>query len=432
MTELTRAHGKRTLIGNVVANYAYVLVMGVITLVATPIYVQRLGASQWGLVALCMTAQGFLLLLDAGLGQIMPGQIARAVRSGQAGAVYRISLRIYGCISLAACVLGQLLTPQVAAKLVGANAALQPDLENVLRLVLVQFLFQFPNNAAVAYWNGTEQQRLANLRQAGFAASKHGVALLLVTAWQPSAMAYMLPFALLSAVEFVANWQKIRANAPTREPESPAAALSVPQLLVSSGGFSFAVVLGMLTSQIDRLYLARAVSTESFGIYVLASNLALTLMHLQGPIQRAFLPRIVASSTPPWREIWQMLGLLSLACMLPCLLVATQAENILKLWLSDPAIARAGASVFSLISISVGLNGLYGGVYSLFIRENKYRRVIQLNGCILVGQYAILAFLTDALSTEVGGWVWLFASASQVVAGGVFLVRRIFRRTSCG
>lgn len=428
VTELTLAHGKRKLIGNVVANYAYVLVMGVITLAATPIYVQRLGALQWGLVALCMTAQGFLLLLDAGLGQIMPGQIARAVRSGEAVSIYRMSLRIYGCISLAACALGQLLVPQVAAKLVGPNAALQPDLEIVLRLVLVQFLFQFPNNAAVAYWNGTEQQRLANLRQAGFAASKHGIALLLVTAWQPSAMAYILPFVLLSAVEFMANWQKIRSAAPAHHPQGAGQVLSVRHLLASAGGFSVAVVLGMLTSQVDRLYLARAVPTELFGYYVIVSNLALTLMHLQGPIQRAFLPRIVVAEHAFNRMFWQMLGLIALTCVLPCIALASVAEPLLRLWLNNAEIARVGAPVFQLIALAVGLNGLYGGVYTLFIRDNLYVRLIVLNLAILIAQLALLSTLVERLSIVAGGAAWLLGCSLQVAYGLVVLLTHRSRR----
>lgn len=417
-----RIQGRRTLIGNVVANYAYVFVMGVITLLATPIYVQRLGASQWGLVALCMTAQGVLLLLDAGLGQVMPGQIARAVRSGQAVSVYSMSLRIYGCIALAACALGQLLVPQVAAGLAGPNAALQSDLEVVLRLVLVQFLFQFPNNAALAYWNGTEQQRVANLRQAGFAASKHGMALLLVIGWQPSAMAYMLPFALLSAVEFLANWRKIRADASAHQPHAAAQTLSVRQLLASAGGFSVAVVLGMLTAQMDRLYLARAVSTELFGYYVVVSNLALTLMHLQGPIQRAFLPRIIVAEHALKRMVWQMLGLIALTSVLPCIALASVAEPLLRLWLNNAEIARVGAPVFQLIALAVGLNGLYGGVHTLFIRDNLYARLIVLNLVILVAQFALLSTLVERLSIVAGGAAWLLGCSLQVAYGLVVLL----------
>lgn len=408
---------------NILANYAYVLVMGMVILAATPIYVRTLGSTQWGIVALCMTAQGALLILDAGLGQIMPREIARAAKTGHERHVYSVSLRVYAVIAILACIVGQLFVTPLAATLLPSDVTAPPvQLERSLRLVLLQFLFQFPNNAAIAYWNGTEQQKTSSIRLASFAVAKHGAALILVTWWQPTAIAYMLPFAAVSAVELAANALRITRQPKIRDDaRSPAAPISVIALLASTGGFSMAVILGMLTSQVDRLYLARSVSVELFGVYVVASNLALTLMHLHGPIQRAFLPRIVMSERPPWKLISQMLGLVSLACLLPCVVVSLWAEPILLLWLSNPPIAQAGAPVFQLIAVSVGLNGLYGCIYTLFIRENQHTRVIALNAVILAGQLVLLSVFTDRLSIAAGGWAWLLCSITQVTFGCVSL-----------
>ena len=419
------AHPPRVLVENILSNYAYVAVMGIVTLVATPIYVKTLGASQWGLVALCMTAQGLLLLLDAGMGQVLPREVARAARDGRAMQAYLAALKLYGTVAVATMALGQALASLIASHLIPSNVALQSDLMIVLRLVLVQFLFQFPNNAAIGYWVGVEQQRTANLRQAGFAVCKHGLALTLVTQWQPTALAYMLPFALVGALEFLANWRRLVtavADAPATG-QSP----SVRRLIASAGGFSTAVIAGMLTWQIDRLYLANTVSTELFGIYTVAANLAMTLMHLQGPVQRAFLPRIVAAERPPMRMVWQMLGLIAVVGLLPCVVLALVAEPLLRLWLHDAHIAQAGAPVFQLIAIAIGLNGLYGAVYSLFIRDNLFGRLIALNLFILAGQMVLLTLLSDRLSIAVGGASWLFGSCVQV-AFGVFTVITLHRQ----
>lgn len=425
--------GSSRLLENILANYAYVFVMGVVTLVATPIYLHRLGSLQWGVVALCMTAQGFLLLLDAGLGQIMPREIARAAASGQAGAAYRVSVRLYGCIALGAFGLGQLAASLY--QLIAAQAAgLPPGQMDAFRLVLLQFLFQFPNNAALAYWTGTEQQRKSNLRQAAFAATKHGLALLLVTHWQQTALAYMLPFATVSAAEFTLNWRRIRFDEFALRRDNAArlqaareqaladgvalpAAPAVRALLASGSGFSVAVVIGMLTSQIDRLYLARTVSTEVFGTYVVAANLALALMHLQGPVQRAFLPRIVADAHAPWRAVRHMLGLIALVCLLPCVVLAALAEPLLAGWLHNPAIAHAGAPVFAMIALAVGLNGVYNGIYTLFIRDNLYARLIILNAFILACQATLLLCTVQAMSIKAGGASWLLGATLQVLFG---------------
>lgn len=417
-----KTRSSRLLVENILANYAYVVLMGVVTLVATPLYVHRLGASQWGVVALCMTFQGMLLILDAGLGQIMPREIACAARSGSAVPAYFASLKIYGSIALAAFLTGQLLAGYLGVQLSRGDTALQPELILALRLVLLQFLFQFPNNAAIAYWNGSEQQRLANVRQAFFTFGKHACSVLLVTCWQQNAIAYMIPFALLGAVEFFANLRRIGVGAPT-SPDAHRPGLSVGGLIASAGGFSVAVVIGMLTSQIDRLYLSRVVSAELFGKYVLAANLGLTLMHLQGPVQRAFLPRIVSLEHPSRRVILQMLGLFALVCLLPCILLAGVAEPLLNFWLKNADFARVGAPVFQLIAVAVGINGLYGGIYILLIRDNQYKHLIALNAIILLAQFVSLNLLADQFSILAGGFSRLLGSCIQLIFGFVVLTK---------
>jgi len=407
----------RLLLENILANYAYVIMMGVVTLVATPIYVHRLGASQWGIVALCMTFQGMLLILDAGLGQVMPREIARAARTGHAVPAYFASLKIYGSIAVAAFLSGQLLAGFLGGQLSRLNASLQPDLVIAFRLVLLQFLFQFPNNAAIAYWNGNERQGLANMRLAVFTFSKHTCSVLLVTYWQHSAVAYMIPFAILGAVEFFANLRRIGADATGNPDARSSGAPSVGGLIASAGGFSVAVVIGMLTSQIDRLFLSRVVSAELFGKYVLAANLGLTLMHLQGPIQRAFLPRIVAIEDPSPRVISQMLGLFAVVCLLPCIVLAGVAEPLLRFWMKSAEFARVGAPVFQLIAVAVGINGLYGAIYILLIRDNQYKLLIVLNVVILLSQLAMLNLLSGQLSILAGGFSRLLGSCIQLLFG---------------
>lgn len=417
-------NARLVLLENILSNYAYAAVMGIVTLAAIPIYARTLGSTQWGIVAICMTAQGLLLILDAGLGQVMPGEVARASKSGRAREVYTLSLRLYGAIGLSACVVGQVLAGTVARHLSSPSGAEEASLEIALRLLLVQFAFQFSNNAAIAFWNGTEMQKAANLRLASFSGIKHGAALLSLAWWQPTAVAYMLPFLVVSGVEFFANHLTVIFKYPNQKAKvSETGTVSLKGLVKKNGGFSVAIVVGMLTSQIDKLFLVGTVSTELFGIYVLAASAALTLMHLHGPIQRAFLPRIAAANEPPWPTIWRLLWILTVACVLPCMIIASQAERILVLWLGDPHIARTGAPVFGVIAMAVGLNGLYAGIYTLFLRENLFWQVIKLNCGILVGQWALLVTLAPRISIEAGAWSWMLCALCQVVVGTAILNR---------
>lgn len=420
-----RAH--RVVIENIITNYAYIGLMGMVTILFVPAYVKALGGTQWGLVALCMTVQGGLLLLDAGLGQIMPREFARAGDPERARQLFVASLKLYLMLALVAFVVGQMLAGTLASMLAKSNdKSIRSSLEIALRLVFLQFLFQFPNNAALAYWNGTEQQRTSNSRLALFAATKHCSALALVVFWQPTVISYLIPFAAVSGIEFLINSNNIISAAGnlSKRKELLASSVSIYSSLKGVCGFSAGVLLGMLTSQVDRIYLARIASMELYGVYVVVANFALTLMHLQAPIQKAFLPRVVASPEFPWREFRRMVGLLLFVSLLPCILSAVFAENILSIWLSNPNIARLGAPVFALIAISVGMNGIYSAFYTIFIRENMYRSVIATNALILGVQGIVLVGLAGPLSIQAGGWAWLASGLIQVCVGGYLVAHR--------
>ena len=84
----------QTVVDNVLANYAYVGLMAAVTIFLTPLYVRTLGPIEWGVVALCLTVQAVLFLLDAGLGQVAPREFASVTNDRLAQ--WRLYLRFRG------------------------------------------------------------------------------------------------------------------------------------------------------------------------------------------------------------------------------------------------------------------------------------------------------------------------------------------------
>ncbi|MEO8461460.1 MAG: hypothetical protein ABI451_13095, partial [Dokdonella sp.] len=262
---MTALSATRTLAVNLASSYANIVLMALITLLVVPIYVHTLGVSQWGVVALCMTVQGVLFSIDVALGPLMLRDVALAASRGRQQDMYRRFLRIYGGFALGLFVLVQLAVfgwQQLPSQ---AETASSDQLVWALRIVLVQFLFQFSNNAAIGYWNGLERQRFANLRIAAFLLVKHGLALLLVIFWQATAIAYLLPFATVCAIEFLLNYRRVRlddrqvATQADTERAAPVtmAAVAVPEWR-GFAAFGIAAGLGVLTTLIDRAYLSLA------------------------------------------------------------------------------------------------------------------------------------------------------------------------------
>ncbi|MBL8298589.1 MAG: hypothetical protein JNN30_09610 [Rhodanobacteraceae bacterium] len=385
-------------------SYAGLGLNALTTLLLLPIYVQLLGAAQWGSVALCMTLQGLLFAADAALSPPLLRDVATAAVHGRQVAVYRRYLRLYGVIALSLFAVGQLvllLLPLSGA--LPADVPLWP-----LRLVLVQFLFQFCNNAAIGYWNGVLQQRRANLRLAAALLVKHAAALALLAFWRADALAYLLPFAAVSAAEFVLNRRALLRTAPTGQPTVVAETNDI-----DVAAYAAAAGLGLIGGQIDRIVLSLYLPAVDYGRYFLASTVVLSLLQLQPPLLRSFLPRLAtADAWRPW--LWAMLRASLLLVALPSVLLSLAPEPLVRLWLRDAAAAAAIAPLLSLMLPAVALLAAYAPFATLLLSQRRYRLLTCINAVALSAQLLVLATTTTTLGARAGGLAWLVCALAQL------------------
>jgi O-antigen/teichoic acid export membrane protein len=421
---IRRAYSSQ-LFQNIVSNYAAVVWMGLLTLGLIPVYLRLLGPEQWGIVAICMAIQGFMGLLDAGLGQVMPREVALArgdaVRQAH---VFRLFARSYLGMACLGFVAGQLLVPFLIAHWFNSGRGLDGGAEWVLRLLITQFFFQFANNAHAGYWNGLQAQRKANFRQCLFGTAKHMAALASVSLWLPEAQAYVLPFVLISALEWWANRQTVIKDVGS-SPSTPIRWHDFQDLGRNAGVLAVGVLAGMVVSQLDRIVLSRTLDASSYGAYVIVANLGMAFLQLQYPLMRAFFPRVVlANAEGAATKSMLLAGAVLALCVLPCLAVAWAAPWILQTWLSNPDIASAGAAPLRLILGAVAVNALYHLIYQRMVAKGENRAVMRINATVLVLTAPLLIYIAPLYGALAGGIAWLLASMLQLALGGYWLIQQ--------
>ena len=393
------------LINNVATNFAYVGLMALITLIVVPLYVHALGPA-WSYVALCLTVQGSVFLLDAVISPLMLRDVARAHAARQEFACYQRFLRLYAGLGMLAFVVGE-----AAVYLVAASNATPADLRGALQLTFVQLLFQFCNSTAIGFWNGTGHQRRANTRLAGFAVGKHAAALALVSTWH-TATAYALPFALVGIVECAANHRRLHAG------RSAQSVIVTPR---SDWGevraYVPAALLGLATAQVDRWYLCLALPATNYGIYYLLSSFMLSTFSMQVPIIRAFSPHL-ATAERPRAAARPMRVLLFALIALPGIVLAAFAPTALALWLHDANIASIGAPTFRVLMLTVVLNAASAPTSVLLLHQRRYALIGAINATTLVAQLLVLVMLTPRLGMLAGACAWLVWAAIQLAAAG--------------
>lgn len=409
---------------NIISNYLAVVWMGGLGLLLVPIYLRHLGPTEWGVVAICMTMQGLWGLLDAGLGQIMPRDVARAGGDPTAQMrVYHVFARAYGGLGLIGFVLGQLAVSWLAAHWFNQGLGLDAHADLALRLMLVQFLFQFANNASIGFWQGREQQKRLNLRQCTFGTLKHTGALSLVLGWRADALGYLLPFVLLSMMEWWLNRRAVQRELAGHIGASVTLA-DFSGLAREAGLLVLGVLIGMLVSQVDRLVLSRSVDLASFGHYVIIANLGLAFLQLQYPLMRAYFPRIVREDDRgQMTSFWRLGRSLLLLCVLPCGIVALLAPYILQAWLGDAGIVAEGVTPLRLILLAVGLNAIYNLIYQRILARGEGRLIMRINLTSLMVVLPLTMFAAVRLGITAGGLTWVLTSLIQLCFGTLWWLR---------
>lgn len=409
---------------NIISNYLSVLWMGGLSLALIPIYLRLLGPSQWGLVAVCMSMQAFMSLLDMGFGQIMPRDIARVCdRPQETARTFIMFSRAYLGLGLIGLLFGQLAIPWVVDSWLHQGQVAVQGAALAFRLVLAQFLFQFANNAHIGYWNGLQAQRLANIRQCIFATAKHLAALTAIVAWDASATAYLLPFVFVSMVEYLANRRTVRREIAASSAPDPTFE-DYKGLASQAGLLSIGVLVGMLVSQVDRIVLSRAVDIAAFGRYVIVANLGLAFMQLQYPLVRAYFPRIVrAEATSNVSSVRNMAAGIFILCILPCALVGLFAPLLLDAWTRDFAVVRDGVAPMRFILAAVALNAAYQPIYQRILSRGSSHLILRINVVVLLVVVPTAILATHGWGAAGAGFTWLAGAVVQFSLG-FFLSRR--------
>jgi O-antigen/teichoic acid export membrane protein len=409
---------------NAAFNYGGIVWRAALSILLIPFYVHHLPSEAWGLVAFCMALQGFLTLLDAGLAQILPRDIARAVKSDESLAhSFAVFSKFYFLLAGAVFCVGQLLVPWLAANWLKLDSISPSDMHTTLRLAFLMFFFQFWNTVHLGYWNGSQEQHLSNISQVVFATCKHGLALLLVLYWSPDAESYLVAFALGSVLEWVINRSVIvRRLGRQAKKVQRADLLKVARSTVT---LSIGVLLGLLVSQLDRLALPGLVSISDYGRYAAVANLGLAFFQFQSPVLNALYPRLsVELPRGETKSLHTMVIAVLAVNVLPCLLAAAAAPWMLALWIHDQEIIRMGAHPLQLIFLAIAVNSIYQIFYQqiLVFGDGKYVMWVNAINVILVAAFLYLA--VPRIGIVAGGGGWLLGACVQMAAGICWSIAR--------
>lgn len=398
---------------HLLAGYANVAVAAFATLVLAPIYLRLLGRADWGVLSSCLTVQAMLFAADQFLAAPLQRDSARARDAAGRRAVFVAHLRRYVAVGLALWAVAEAATFWLDRSSLPADTPLAgPAAIAALRLALLQFLLQFVNAAVLGYWYGQQRHPVANRRQALFLIARHAFALAALLLVERSVGVWLAVFVAGAAVELASNLVALR-----RELGGPGTAAPVPAgegAPAAAPLYLVATALAVVSGLVDRPWLMLHLDAAAYGSYFLGSGLCLSLLSLQPPIQRVFLPRI--STAESGAEVRAMLGAQVLLLVLPSLLLAVTAPGWLPVWLGVRTVDAALLPTLQIHLLAVAAIAAYAPFGNAWFVAGAYARLLGLNLAIIVLQLGVLFWATPRYGMLAGALSWAAVGATQLSA----------------
>lgn len=314
----------------------------VVTLVFLPLYARLLGQHDFGIVAMILSGQMLMAMLDLGMANLITRDLAATPDPGQALACWRAAERL---LSLYFAGLG------VLALVAAAAADLPPA---------------WAAGCTLLYWaltlQNVSQSALLARGEARLAAMLQGIGVLGRAALTAATLlwidASLLGFVVSQAAGAVLHLLASRhfGQAPLRDSAKVSERLTPLGELAKRGLPLFLVgIAGAAVLQADKLIIGAFMSPSAVAPYFLATTFCMTpISILAGPVAQFFQPQVIGATSAGDAQALQgrtrQLTLALLATVvLPTLMLWVLREPLILWWLHDAALAAKVARLSELL-----------------------------------------------------------------------------------
>lgn len=419
---------------NLVANYlgqGWTALMG---LAFIPLYIKYLGIEAYGVVGLFATLQACLGLLDMGLTPALGREMARFTGGGHSAQSIRDILRsveaVVSAMLVVIILVGALVSGWVARHWLSAETIPIEVLTQALvtmTFVIALRLFEGIYRSTIV---GLQQQVLLNLVSC-FLATLRWLGAVVVLAWySPTLQAFFIWQGISSLVSIVMlAWMSYRLI-PAGERQAKVSWEKLRSLWSFAGGMVMISLLTLLLTQVDKILLSRLLMLGDFGYYVLASSVASGLYTLITPISLAYYPRFCEwltrhDETALIEAYHEAAQLMSVIAGSAALVVLVFADDLMRLWTQNEAVAVSAAPLLSILILGNLLNGLMWIPYQAQLAHGWTRLSVYTNSVAILFVVPAFFLITPIYGAIGAAWVWVALNAGYFFISANFMYRRI-------
>jgi FkbM family methyltransferase len=356
-----------------------------LTLALVPLYFRLLGPEAYGLIGVYVTLSTLAVVAEPGFGTMLTRELARreALPGGRGAAadtrdLLRTLEAITLCIALGLAALVLLASPWIAHRWLGGNTLDGNLLQQAVALMGLALACQWPTPFYSGALTGTQRLVALNAIVAAGAAVRGAGSLALLVWVEPDIRLFLAwqaaGHALQSLLLGTSLWRQLLGDGRRARFRLTALDGLVP--------FTFGVwaisLLGILTTQADKVLLSTLLPLAEFGYYTLAGVVASTTALVIAPIIGAVSPRLSALAAGSDRAALSdfyhaTVQLIAVATLPVAATLAVFSHEAMLVWSGDLAIADATAPIVTALAIGTALSSLVNAPYAVMLAHGRSR-----------------------------------------------------------
>lgn len=372
----------------------------IISLAATPIYVNTLGIEGYALVGIYMMALGILAIIDTSLFSALSHQIAwmSGDKSSEphVGNVLLTAEIIYFSFIF-------ILAGGVIFSLTD-NGRLWGDAFNVssgrsvtdFRYLAFAVLMQLPIGLYTNALLGLQKHTLVAISAFIFATIKVLGSLFVLEWYEPSLRVLFLWFGFTSILHMVSNRWLCKISLISKRPFELRFDILVKLKTFASSMF-LVTALGVVMTQIDKLLLSATVSVREFGYYMLAWTIASGIARLVGPVIQVMGPHLCVMHTQNQsleaKDSQKIVGEALRVVLAPIVIISVVFSfELLNVWIGNVKVAQEVAPLASVLMIGALAQALSHMPISFMYSQSKVRPVLMLHLTVSISTIVLIWF----------------------------------------
>ena len=426
---------------NLAANFAGVGWSFLTQIVCIPLYLRFLGVEAFGLIGFYLMLQAILQVLDLGLSPTMNREMARYSVQPEKAAEARDLVRTletgYWLIGIAIGAVMFAAAPVIAADWIKASAIPVRDVQHTVMLMGVLAVFQWPVSFYQGGLMGLGRQVLYNGLSISMVTLANGGAVLILWRVSPTIQAFFLWLIAVNAAKAILLAIFLWKSLPpaTRPPRFDLH--RVRNIWRFAAGMSGITLIGLILTQVDKVFVSKLLPLKIFGYYTLAWTVASGLSVISGAVFNVIFPRmsaqVAAFDENGIRESYHRGAQLMAVMVLPLAAVLSFFSfDILRLWTGSTDTAAFDARILSVLVVGSALNALLYLPYALQLAFG-WTKLSFVAGLLSVAILVPVLFpMTKYFGAVGAASMWAVLNAVNMVVVVPIMHRRLLQHETWG